>query len=513
MALNTGSRTINATKNAAVSLINKLCILVLTFISRKFFIQYIGVEYLGINGLFANVLTLLSLADLGLGTAMNVSLYKPIAENDTKKLAALLSYFRTIYYFVAAGVTVVGLGLIPFLKYIVNLDKDIPHIYLYYSMFVIKNAVSYLFVYKSAIIRADQRNYVVNRIDIYVNIAKVVLQCIVIVAFKMYFLYLLLEVLCVLAHNLVVSHIANRDYPFIKNREELSKSEKKGIFSDISSVFLYKIAWSLINGTDNILMSVIVGTIYVGMYSNYSALTRNTEMFVALMFTSLTASIGNLVATSSPERRYKTFQSMQMVSFWLCGIITVCLFFLTQDFIQLWFGKELLLDNLVLTAIVLNSFFSNCMRPVWSFREGTGMYKQIRFIMFATAILNLILSIVLGKLLGLSGILFATSISKFLTYFWYEPNILFKNFFKVSPSKYYMGYVTNAVVLLIIVIVCFIPISFLKEVTVMNWIIKAVICFVVINVVYYIRYRNTEEFDNIKKKVRVIFDGLPRRKK
>ena len=159
MSLNSDSRTVNAGKNAISALINKFCILLLTFIGRKIFIQYIGIEYLGINGLFYNILTLLSMADLGLGTAMNVSLYKPIAENDIRKLSALLNYFRQIYCFIAIAVTVIGFAIIPFLPYIVNVDSEIPHLYLYYVVFVLKNTVSYLFVYKSSIINADQKNY------------------------------------------------------------------------------------------------------------------------------------------------------------------------------------------------------------------------------------------------------------------------------------------------------------------------------------------------------------------
>ncbi len=501
MGLNQESRTINASKNAISAVSNKIIILLLTFFSRKFFIEYIGVEYLGINGLFSNVLTLLSMADLGIGTAMNVSLYKPIAEGNTRKITALLNYFKRIYIFIAVGVTVIGVGLIPFLKYLVNMDKDIPYLYVYYMVFVIKNAVSYLFVYKSSLIKADQKTYLINRREVIINLVKVVLQFVCVIAFRNYLIYILLEVAATVGLNFVISHEANKRYSFIKNNDQLDKEERKGIFSDVFSVFLYKIAWSLLNGTDNILMSVITGTITVGLYSNYTTITRNIEMFITLLFTSLTAGIGNLVATSSAENKHRTFKTMQMVSFWICGIVCVCLFFLMQDFIQLWIGKEFLFDNLTMIAIVLNVFFSICMRPVWTFREGTGMYKQIRYIMFVTAILNLVLSIAMGYWLGVSGILFATSISKLLTYFWYEPKILFKNFFNVSPIKYYLEYLKNGILLLVTGVICYIPIHFISSVSIFSWIIKAVICMVVVNVCYFLRYFKTDEFTVIKGKV------------
>ena len=500
MALNSESRTVNASKNAVSAIGNKIIMLCLTFISRKFFIKYIGVEYLGINGLFSNILTLLSMADLGLGTAMNVSLYKPIAENDTRKLSAMLNYFKKLYYFIAAGVMTIGLALLPFLKYIVNMDSSIPYLHIYYIVFVLKSAVSYLFVYKSSIVKADQKAYLINKVEVYISITKTILQFIVVISIHNYLAYILLEVVAVVAQNLSVSQIADKNYPFIKAKKDLSEYEKKDIFSNTSSIFLYKIAWSLLNGTDNILMSVLVGTVFVGYYSNYCTITSNLEMFVALLFTSLTASIGNLVATSSPEKRYKTFKTMQMVSFWICGNVVVCLLFLMQDFIVIWVGEDLLLDNVTLIAIILNVFFSLCMRPVWTFREGTGMYKQIRYIMFVTAIVNLILSIVLGKVIGLSGIIFATSISKISTYFWFEPNILFKNFFKQNSIYYYIEYIKNAVLIFICIGLCYIPVHFITTISLIHWILKALICIIIVNLIYFIRYYSTEEFINIKDK-------------
>lgn len=500
MGLNSESRTVNAGKNAVSAIGNKIIILILTFISRKFFIQYIGVEYLGINGLFSNILTLLSMADLGLGTAMNVSLYKPIAENDFRKLSALLNYFRKLYIIIAAGVMVIGFALMPFLKYIVNMDQDIPYLYVYYAVFVLKSAVSYLFIYKSSIVRADQKAFQINKVEVYTNVVKVVLQLVVVMTLHSYLVYILLDVVTIVVQNFTVSHIADKNYPFINLKEELSSEEKKDIFSDISSVFLYKIAWSLLNGTDNILMSMMIGTIYVGYYSNYYTITSNLELFIALLFTSLTASVGNLVATSTAENRYKTFKTMQMIGFWISGIVSVCLLFLMQDFIVLWLGEEMLLDNITLVAIIVNIFFSICMRPVWTFREGTGMYRQIRYIMFVTAILNLVLSIILGKIIGLSGIIFATAIAKLTTYFWYEPNILFKNFFNKKVGSYYLNYVVNTILIFICIGLCYIPLHFISEISIFTWLLKAFICLVIINLVYFVRYSKTEELKNVKQK-------------
>lgn len=497
MGFNKNSRTLNAGKNAFSAIANKILILVLTFVSRRFFIQYIGIEYLGINGLFANILTLLSMADLGLGTALNVSLYKPIAENDTRRITALVNYFKVIYRMIFVGVLIIGLSLLPFLKYLINMEQDIPYIELYYVVFVLKSAVSYLLVYKSSVLYADQKNFVINNIDAIVNSVKIVVQIAVIILFKNYLLYIVLDVASVLIKNIVVSFKADKEYSFIKNDDKLDKEERKTIFSDVSSVFLYKIAWSLLNGTDNILMSVIVGTITVGLYSNYFTITSAVELFIGLLFTSLTASIGNLVATESNERRYSVFKVMQMVSFWICGFTVVSLTFLLQDFVTLWLGREYLMDNLTLIAIVINVFFSTCMRPVWTFREGTGMYRQIRYIMFVTAVLNLVLSIVLGNILGASGILFATSISKVTTYFWYEPNILFRDFFKKKVLGYYLDYAKNISIVAVALAVCGAIFHFITSVSILTVLLKCAVIFVVVNILFFLVYRKTDSFNVI----------------
>ena len=504
MGFNKGSRTVNASKNVASALINKIITFLLAMVSRKLFILYIGVEYLGINGLFANILTLLSLADLGLGTAMNVSLYKPIAEKDTEKIAGLLGYYKKLYWIIAAGVFVIGIGLLPFLPYLVNLDSDIPHLRVYYVCYILKNVVSYLFVYKSAIIRADQKTYLVNKVDIITSFGCVILQIVSIIFLHSYLVFLLISIAAVVVHNVTLSIIANREYRFIKTKTALSQSEKKGVFSNVSSMFLYKVSGTLLNGTDNILMSVLIGTVYVGFYSNYYDLTKTVESFVALVFTALTASIGNLVATADENRRYETFRTIQLVSFWSCAFITVCLFFLMQDFIELLFGKELMLDGLTVFAIVLNTFFSISMRPVWTFREGTGMYRRIRYVMLCTAVLNLILSVVLGKLIGISGILFATSLSKLSTYFWYEPNILFKEFFHQKAWRYYGPFLQNVLLILLCGAVCAGILSFVRTVSVWNWLLKAAVCTLVVNGIYLLRYHKDPAFLDLLLRVKMV---------
>lgn len=501
MYLNEKSRAENAKRNAMFAVAKKIVTLVLVLISRKFFIKYIGVEYLGINSLFANVLTLLSLADLGIGTAMNVSLYKPIAEKDYKTLAAIIGYFQKIYWTIAAVIVVVGMGLIPFLKYIVNMDQDIPHLYLYYVIMVCRNAFSYLLAYKASIITADQKSSTSDNITIWLTFIKTVLEIIVIILFQNFLAYLLIDVAFVVTRNIMVTLVANKEYPFIKEKAELDGEQKKRIRSNVFSLSLYKISFVALNGTDNILMSVMVGTVFVGMYANYYSVSTNIEAMLGLIFMALTPSIGNLVATSKGKDIRRVFNYAQIASFWISGVVCAGLTFLIQDFITLWLGEGMLLDKYTVAAIALYQYYAICMRPIWIFREGTGMYRQIRYIMLATAGLNIVLSIVLGKYMGISGILFATTIANMLTCFLYEPRILFKTFLNTNPIIYYRDYLINVLLTLFGMVLCYFALRRLTEISVMMFIVKGVICVSIMSAVYFIRYFKTPEFKELVERV------------
>ena len=282
------SRTKKATQNIAYGMVNQILSLVLSFVSRTVFINFLGVEYLGINGLFSDVLNLLSLADLGFNTAMIFSFYKPIAEKDYKKMAGLTTFYRKVYSIIATLVGTVGILLIPFLKYIVNVETAIPNLEIYYLLSLAGVVVSYICVYKTSIITADQNGYIVTRITMLTSTFKTIVQIISLVLWKNYIIYLIIGVIVNLVNNIIASIVAEKNYPFIKEKYQLSKEEQKSILNNMGSVFIYKASSVMLNATDNILISVIVGTAMVGYYSNYLMLETKITMFYSLIFTSMT---------------------------------------------------------------------------------------------------------------------------------------------------------------------------------------------------------------------------------
>ncbi len=213
----------------------------------------------------------------------------------------------------------------------------------------------------------------------------------------------------------------------------------------MGSVFLYKVSSLLLNATDNILISVLVSTVAVGLYSNYLMLQSRLSGFISLLFTSLTASVGNLIVKEGVQRRYEIFQCEQTVSFLICAVAVPCYVVLSGDFMSVWLGEEYMLPGLTVYAMGLNLYLGCVLQPLWSYREATGLYAQTKWVMTVCAVFNIVLSIVLGMWLGTAGILFASSVSRLATYVWYEPRMLFRKYFNENVKLYFRQMIRNVI--------------------------------------------------------------------
>lgn len=494
------SRVKNSVRNIVYRLLSQVINVLVKFISRSIFIYVLGVEYLGINGLFSELLQILSLAELGFGTAMVFSMYKPLAENDEVKLAQLVQLYKKVYIVIAASISLIGVALLPFLHYFVNFDSEIPYLRIYYLLYLANTVASYLVVYKTCILNADQKNYLVSKYNTIFTVLSSIFCAVFLFITKNFMIYLIVQVIFTYANNFYQSYVAQKLYPYINVKvPPLAKKEKKGIFNNVKSVFIYKLSTTLVSSTDNTLISMIVGTVTVGYYSNYTMIISNITMFINIIFSSITASIGNMIVEENDNKNYAVYKTMQFVSFVLSTLSVVCIYTLINDFITIWLGKGYILDNLTLVAIIINMYFSVALMPIWSYREATGMYRQTKYVMVVTAIVNLILSIVLGKCIGLAGILFATSIARISTYFWYEPKLLFSQFFGRKVTNYYKGILYNIFITVVVVIM----VEFLCQgIHPVSWLIilikSAVVGILTLGFILLFYFRNSELNNLIK---------------
>lgn len=413
------SRTRNSALNIASNVGIRLLTLILSFASRTVFIYTLGAEYLGLNGLFSNILSFLALSELGLGTAIAFLLYKPLAINDTERIKAVMAFYKKCYLIIGTVITCLGVALMPFLKYLVNLEQPIPeNLYLVFFLFVLQSSVSYFFVaYKQTLIDANQKKYKLTKYEIVFTILNCVVDIVVLLIFRDYILYLLFKLALIVVKNLVYARKIDNLYPYLKEPIEtkLTKQEVKQVFKDVYSVAVFRLGSVLFNSVTNIVTSAVVGTIVVGYYSNYTMIVMQVEVVFMMIVSAVSASIGNVVAVENQKRQYEIYKKLNLLTFFFYGIASVCLFQLLNSFINLWLGgigKEYILNQFVVGLIVAN-MYANCSCQVLDrFRTASGYFKIGRDLQVIGGVVNIILSVIFAKVWGFEGVLIAPFLCK-----------------------------------------------------------------------------------------------------
>lgn len=499
--MNQNSRTKNSKKNIVIGLVIQVVLTVVSFLTRMVFVKILGEQYLGINGLYTNILTILSAAELGIGNVLIYSLYKPIYEGDEEKLCSLLQYYKWLYRGIALIVTVFGLLLIPVLPYIIDSTLPEKELIIYYVFYLLNSVVSYFVVYKTSLINADQKYFVIKLVNMLSMFAQYVLQIVVLLIKRDYLLYLIIHVACTILNNVVLNIIANRMYPFLKTKkkpEPLKKEDKAFLWNNIKATFIYKISAVIINNTDNILVSILIGTVFVGYYSNYSLVISTIVLFLGIITNAILPSLGSLNAEENKEKSLRIFRALLLfyaviVTFLSGGMLAVF-----KDFITLSFGKVYTLDSLTTLSIVVNFYVSNIVNPLWMYRETMGLFRQVRFVILITAILNIVLSIVLGMWIGMAGIFFATALSRILTLVWYEPKVLYSLKFERPVSEYWKLQLKYVAVSLVDFAAIHLISKNITEISFQSMVIKLLISSCIVLGSFFIISFRTDEFRTIK---------------
>lgn len=501
------SRTSKSIVNISASLINKILKLVLQFVVRTIFIYFLGKEYLGINGLFASIISLLSLADLGFGVALPFSLYKPLAENDEEKIKSIMGLYSKVYRIIGISVLGIGCSITPFLQSIIKDMPDIPNIIYIYILFVLNSAVSYFFTYKRSLIIADQKGYIVTFIESIFTILLTIAQIIVIVVFKNYILYLCMGIISTVLQNIYISYKCNRIYPFLNNRNftKLKKEEKKQLSKNIGALFIYKLAMVIETGTDNIVISTFLGIAYVGLYSNYLLIIDSIKNVLMLAVNSLTASIGNVIASEDNEKSYLLFKAIDMICIICYGISSIAICILINPFINLWIGKEYLLDSYVVLALGINFYIFGSQNTTSSFRNAYGLFWQGRYRPIVMILSNLFLSIILVQYVGLVGVFIGTIISRLISVGVMDYYVVHKYGFKKSVMPYILKKVMYFFVVCIIGLLSYIIASFIKGNTLIFLILKAICICISSLILFLLFFRKKEEFKYV---MSLIYKGL-----
>ena len=493
------SRLANSVRNIKVGTIGLLVSYLCSFISRKVFVVYLSAEYLGLNGLFSNILSLLSLAELGVGSAICFSLYKPLAFKETYKIQALMQLYRKAYTIIGLAVLVVGLSFTPLLPYLLKDIPDISNLGLLYSLYVVNSACTYFLSYKRTILIADQKRYIDSLYYYSFQIIKNLLQIVVLIATRNYILFLAVMLVMTIIENLVISNKVNSIYPFLKDKgkKELSRDEKFQIKRNVFALTFHKIGSVLVNGTDNILLVKFVSLVSAGLYANYIMIQSAITGIISIIFSSITASVGNLSVEKESEGSKPVFDQLFFISSWIFGFSALCLLFLFNPFISLWLGSEYLFSPGVVFVIVLNFYLSNMLRPVRTFKDSLGLFWADRYKSLFESLINLVVSIFLAMHFGLIGVFIGTTVSNLATCFWIEPYVLYKQGFNKPLGSYYVTYFVYSLVFVVAGFITFGLLSLVElDNHLLDFLASMCICAIVPNLVFLIAFYRTSEFRN-----------------
>ena len=426
------SRTSSSLKNAAFTVGGAIITMLLQFVNRRLFVNYLTNDYLGLNGLFSNILSMLSLSELGVGAAIIFALYKPVAENDKEKVKSLMSMYKRFYTLIGCTIIGMGIALSPFLGVFIKEMPDIPYIRVYYIMYVLDTGLSYFYTYKRSLIICNRENYISSITTTVTSVGTKAVQLLVLIFTHDYFLFLLTQIVFNRVENIVISRIADRKYPYLleKNVKPLCKEETFHIRKNIFAMLTHKIGNVIVNGTDNLIISKILGLSVLGLYSNYNLPISAVNSIIAKVFQSITSNIGNLVVEKKRNETETVFFNIFFVNYWIYGVCSICFLCLLQPFVSLWLGEEYLLPNSTVLVLVL-VFYLNGMRSTGlAFRDATGVFYHDRHKALIESAVNLVVSIPLTFLFGVTGVKLGTIISFMATSFWIEGYVLYKHYFK-----------------------------------------------------------------------------------
>lgn len=441
---NRNSRTTNVIRISAVGTLCHFVTSAMGFVYRTAFIAVLSTAYLGINGLFWSLLSILSLAELGVGGVIAYRFYAPIARNDLPQLRSLMHFYGRVYYGIAGVVLASGLLLMPLLPFLIKDTQSIPgdvNLYCVYLLYLGQAVCSYLFSYRLSIWAADQKGYVASFISSSIELTKIAAQLAVLYAARDFTLTLAASIICTVVGNILFSVWTTRCYaPVFTGAQPLKKSEKRAVFHDALALMCHRVGTTAVNSTDNVILARCVGLAATGLYSNYYLVMSTLRRILWQLMGEFSASFGNARATLSKSAQYLAFRRMQFVTLSIAGLASTCLWLLIDDFIRLWVGPELLLPPLTALVLVLQFYLEVSLTNIHTNISAMGLFVHDRPRPLIEACLNLAVSVVLALKLGVAGVFIGTVVSSLATAYWRAPLILFRHGFECSVKVYWRQY-------------------------------------------------------------------------
>ena len=500
-------RVKSATRNIMFGYIGQCATMLLSFILRKIFVLYLSETLLGVNSLYTNVLSILNMAELGIGTALNFSLYGPVARGEKEKIKSYMQMYRKAYHTIAIVVAVLGLLLTPFLKYLVKNPEGVTtrDLTLFYFIFLFNTVSSYFVAYKYSLINAEQKNYIQTNIITITKIFTVVFQIVVLVITKNFYLFLITDAVIQLIQKVFVSRFLDNMYPYLreKNVEKLDKAESDEIWSKTKALVFHKVGDVARLQTDAIIISSLIEVGMTGVVDNYNMVISSISNFVNIIFNSVISSLGNLIATESKEKQFSMFKVYRFFASWVYGFSCVGFMVLLTPLVRLWLGDSWILAPAAVYCILTDYYFKGDRIVLSNYKTAAGVFEQDKYLALIQGAVNLVLSIWLVQTpLGLTGVYVGTIVSGLIANIT-KPIIIYKACFDRNAAEYFVDTFKYLLSLVAVLALCiFISGKVLVNLNILSFIVMALIITVIFNGVYFILYGRTEEFKYLWKMVR-----------
>lgn len=490
------SRTEYSARNTMIAIISRIIAIIMGYAARIVFTHTLSESYVGINGLFTDILNVLALSELGIGTAVAYALYKPVAEQDVERQKSVMKLFQGLYRRVALLIATAGLLVMPFLGYLVHDADDVAHILPIYLLYLTNSVASYLFVYKKALVDAHQLNYIGVLYHTVFLVIQYIFQIAALIITRNFILYLLICLFCTVTNNVCVARKADSLYPFLrdKNIAPLPREEKQGIVKNIRAMLMHKIGNVAVNNTDNLLLSAMVGIVSAGKYSNYYLVIGSVRQVLNQAFQGIAASVGNLGVTEDRERIRTIFESTFFIGQWMYGFAGICLFQLLNPFVAASFGGNYVFPDMVVFVLCLNFYVTGMRQAALLFRDALGLFWFDRYKSLAEAVINLAASIWLALRFGVVGVFLGTFISTMLTSFWIEPYVLYRKKLGGPIAPYFLRYAAYSGTVFIAGFITHAACTLVQGHGVPFFLAEVLICIAVPNLVFLLCYHRTREF-------------------
>ena len=501
-------RVKSATKNIAFGYVGQIATALMSFVLRTVFIMHLNEDLLGINSTYGNILSLLNMAELGIGTALNFSLYGPVARGEKEKIKSYMQLYRKAYFIIACVVAAVGLLLTPFLQYFKLRSPEnttVRELTIYYLIFLFNTVSSYFVAYKYSLINAEQKNYIQTNIITITKVIVVFLQIIVVIVTRNFLLYLLTDAVVQLIQKVFVSKFLDKMYPYLKEKDvqKLSKEESDEVWKKTKALVFHKVGDVARLQTDALIISTFVEVAMAGVVDNYNMVISTVSNFVNIIFNSVISSFGNLIATESRQKQFSMFKVYRFFASWIYGFSCVGFMVLLTPLIRLWLGNHWILTSAAVYCILIDYYFKGDRIVLSNYKTAAGVFEPDKYLALIQGAVNLVISIVLVQTpLGITGIYIGTIVSGLIANFT-KPVIIYKECFDMKAGSYFADTLKYLASLVFVLVVSqLISVKVLANLNILTFILMALIITVLFNGVYFILYGRSEEFKYLTGKVK-----------